>query len=328
MRRVLRALLRVVFVGAIGVISAHYFVPREQMARYMLIDGPDLDAPAEWLAEREARFDDITPGAEARIVWAGEEGAASDVVIVYLHGFSATAQEIRPVPDRVAEALGANLIFARLPGHGRSGAAMGAPRAGDWRDETARMLHLARGIGNRVVIIGTSTGGTLASYAATDTDMARDLAAVVLISPNYELANPLGWMLEMPFARLLVPLVAGTERRFDPINADHNTFWTTAYPTSATVTLGTLLRTTRARDVSGVSTPALFLFSDADQVISAPAVRDFAARWGGSTTLIPIAVPEEGGDPFNHVIAGDILSPALTDRVAEDITDWLRETLQ
>jgi hypothetical protein len=73
--------------------------------------------------------------------------------------------------------------------------------------------------------------------------------------------------------------------------------------------------------------PALFMFADTDQVISAPAARRFAQGWGGETTLIPVAVPEEGGDPFHHVIAGDILSPALTDRAVEDITNWLRETL-
>lgn len=328
MGRLLRRLLRGVVSLTIVVVSVVYFVPREQMARMAAVDDPDLSAPAEWLAEREARFEDITPGAEARIIWAGEEGAASDIVVLYVHGFSATSEEIRPVPDRVAEALGANLIFARLPGHGRGGAAMAEPRAGDWRDDTQSMLRLARGIGERVVVIGTSTGATLASYAAGDPDMARDVAAVVLISPNYGLAHPAGWVLEMPFARLWVPLLAGAERRFDPINADHGTYWTTSYPTSATVTLGTLLRMTRTRDYSGVTIPALFLFADTDQVISAPAVRDFAAGWGGPTTLIPIAVPSVGGDPFNHVIAGDILSPALTDRVVEDVTGWLLETLE
>ncbi|GAB5449187.1 alpha/beta hydrolase [Gymnodinialimonas sp.] len=327
MARLVARLLRAVAFAAIVVVTLIYFVPREQMARFRAVEDPNLEAPAAWLAAREARFDDITPGAEARIIWAGEEGAASDIVVLYLHGFSATSEEIRPVPDRVAAALGANLIFARLPGHGRSGDAMAEPRAGDWRDDTDSMLRLARGIGDRVVIIGTSTGATLASYAASEPEMARDVAALVLISPNYELAHPAGRMLEMPFARLWVPLVAGRERRFDPINAGHNSYWTTRYPTSATVALGTLLRTTRARDYSRLTIPALFLFSDADQVISAPAVREFAEGWGGPTTLIPVAVPEVGGDPFNHVIAGDILSPALTNRVVDEVTQWLRETL-
>ena len=323
MSKILRALALLLIL----VVSFLMFGPSEAVNRGVVSD-PDLSDPAGWLAAREGAFEDVTPGTEARIVWAGEEGASTQTVILYLHGFSATSEEIRPVPDRVAAALGANLIFARLPGHGRTGGAMAEPRAGDWLDDTEAMLRIARGIGDRVVIIGTSTGGTLASWAASDATMARDLAAVVLISPNYTLANPVGVLVEWPLARTWAPWVAGAQRSFEPLNDGHGTYWTTDYPTVATVTLGTFLREARARDYSGVNTPALFMFADTDQVISAPAVREFADGWGGPVTVVPVAVPDEGGDPFNHVIAGDILSPALTERVATDTIDWLRETLE
>ncbi|WP_224813976.1 carboxylesterase [Hasllibacter sp. MH4015] len=317
-----------VLLGLIALGLIFWFVaPREAVERGA-VEMPDLSDPDGWLSERETQYGDITEGTQARVVWAGEAGMPTPTVVLYLHGFSATSEEIRPVPDRVAEQLGANLIFARLPGHGRDGTAMAEPRAGDWVDEVATMLHLARGIGEDVVVMGTSTGATLATWAATDAEMADDVAAMVLISPNFVLANPAGGLLELPLARLWVPFVAGAERSFEPINDDHGAYWTTTYPTEATVTLGTLLRETRARDHSGVTIPALFLFSDADQVISAQAARDFAEGWGGPATLIPVAVPEEGGDPFNHVISGDILSPALTDRTVEDVTDWLRDVLQ
>lgn len=326
MRSVGRALVRLLVLLIVVGSGIWVLAPRERVERGA-VTMPDLSDPAGWLAERERAFDDITPGTEARIVWAGTEGLPTDTVILYLHGFSASSEEIRPVPDRVARALGANLIFARLPGHGRPGAAMAEPRAGDWVDDVAAMLILARGIGDRVVIIGTSTGATLAAWAATEPDMAADLAAVVLISPNFELANPAGELLEWPLARLWLPWVAGARRSFEPINEGHGSFWTTEYPTVATVTLGTLLRETRGRDFSGVDIPALFLFADTDRVISAPAVRAFADGWGGAATLIPVAVPDEGGDPFHHVIAGDILSPALTDRTVGLVTDWLRTQL-
>ncbi|MEJ6392329.1 alpha/beta fold hydrolase [Gymnodinialimonas sp. 2305UL16-5] len=326
MRKLGRVLGRLLALVVLVVLLFVFVLPPEQISREAPVE-PDLSDPAGWLAAREARFNDITNGTEARIIWAGAEGLPTDVVILYLHGFSASSEEIRPVPDRVAEALGANLIFARLPGHGRGCAAMAEPRAGDWLDETDAMLALARGIGERVVIMGTSTGGTLASWAATDDRMAQNLAALVLISPNYALANPAGGILELPLARQWVPLVVGAERTFEPINDLHGSFWTTRYPSSAAVTLGTLMREARARDYGSVDVPALFLFSDADQVVSAAAVRDFAANWGGASTLIPVAVPDEGGDPYNHVIVGDALSPAMTDRAVEDITNWLRDTL-
>ena len=60
---------------------------------------PGFDDPVAFLAAREGAVDDLRPGAEARIVWAGAVGQRSDLVVLYLHGFSAGPEEIRPVPD-------------------------------------------------------------------------------------------------------------------------------------------------------------------------------------------------------------------------------------
>ena len=322
MRRVGWILGRVAIVLAV-VLAVIAFAPGEGIEREAPAQFSD---PVGYLAARE-NAPDITEGVEARIVWAGDEGARTETVVLYLHGFSATSEEIRPVPDRVAEAFGANLVFARLTGHGRDGAAMGEARAGDWVADAELFLEVARRVGDRVVVIGTSTGATLAAYVLAEEAPSEAVEAVVMISPNIEVANPAGALLEMFGARIWVPWIAGAQRSFEPINEGQATYWTTQYPTVATVSMGTLLRETRARDYSAMEIPALFMLSDEDQVISAPAARDFAGRWGGDVTLIPVAVPEEGGDPFHHVIAGDILSPALTDRTVENIVNWLRETL-
>jgi alpha-beta hydrolase superfamily lysophospholipase len=281
-----------------------------------------MDDPAGVIADREAAHADIRPGAEARIHWAGAAGAVSEIAVLYLHGFSASAEEIRPVPDRVAAALEANLVFARLSGHGRSSAAMAEPRAGDWVADTALFLDIARAVGRRVLVIGTSTGGTLAAWAMTDPEMAENVAGVVLVSPNFAVADPAARFLEWPLARYWVPLVAGAERRFEPLNDAQAAHWTFAYPTVATVTLGTLLRDLRARDLGAARQPALFLFSEADRVVSAAATRAAAVRWGGPVTLAPQVLPDSGADPSAHVIAGDIVSPAMTEPVTRTILDW------
>lgn len=324
MRKLGKILARIVIVFVL-LVALLVFGPGEGIER---VDAPvQFDDPVSHLAAREGSFDNITEGVEARIVWAGDEGALTETVLLYLHGFSATSEEIRPVPDRVAEQMGANLVFARLTGHGQDGAALGAARAGDWVEDAELFLEIARQVGERVVVMGTSTGATLAAYTLVEEAHAEGVEAVIMISPNIEVANPAGPLLEMFGARYWVPWIAGAERSFEPMNDGHATYWTTQYPSVAAVSMGTLLRETRERDYSGVEIPALFIFADTDQVISAPAARDFAAGWGGETTVVPVAVPQDGGDPFHHVIAGDILSPALTDRTVEDVTNWLRETL-
>lgn len=54
----------------------------------------DLD---RYLAQSEAPFHDIVPGAEKIIVWANATKAKTPLSIVYLHGFSATRQETAPL---------------------------------------------------------------------------------------------------------------------------------------------------------------------------------------------------------------------------------------
>jgi hypothetical protein len=66
--------------------------------------------------------------------------------------------------------------------------------------------------------------------------------------------------------------------------------------------------------------PALFVFSDSDQVVRPDRTRQIAGRWGGAHELVPI---EGTGDPYNHVIAGDALSPSTTAFLAQRIFVWI-----
>ncbi|MEP3332842.1 hypothetical protein [Sedimentitalea sp.] len=97
----------------------------------------------------ESRYPDITPGTEKRVVWAGQSETRTPISILYLHGFSATSEEIRPVPDRIAQELGANLVFTRLRGHGRGGEAMAGATVADWMYDLAEGLAAARAKGGQ-----------------------------------------------------------------------------------------------------------------------------------------------------------------------------------
>ncbi|MDJ0631245.1 MAG: alpha/beta fold hydrolase [Rhodobacter sp.] len=276
-----------------------------------------------YFAEAEARFDDITPGVEKRVIWAGTPGARTGVSVVYIHGFSATSEEIRPVPDLVARALGANLVYTRLSGHGRDGAALAEPAAGDWLEDVAEALAAARAAGDRTLVIATSTGGTLAALAAMHPDLSASIDAIAFVSPNFAIANALSAILTWPGARWWVPLAAGTERAWQPLNDDHRRYWTTRYPTVALLPMMALVKHVAKQDPGRATVPAMFLFSDADAVVSAAATRDVADRWGGEVALAPQKLPP-GNDPYNHVIGGDVLSPGMTESVAKQIAGWAR----
>ncbi|HMO07618.1 MAG TPA: alpha/beta hydrolase [Paracoccaceae bacterium] len=242
--------------------------------------------------------------------------------MVYVHGFSADRQEVRPLPDLVAQGLGANLYFARLAGHGRTGEAMAQATPEDWMHDMAEALAIGRRIGDRVLVIGTSTGATLITVALADPAGTEGVAGVVLISPNYRLASGLSQaILDAPFVRAWGPLVAGSERSFEPLNEGHARQWTTRYPTAALFPMATLMRRARAIDLGSIAVPALFIQSPADRVVSAPETARVAAAWGGPTLLhAPDLTPQD--DPHAHVVAGDILSPSQTAPLAALVVDW------
>lgn len=318
---VMRWAVAVIVLFGIGVL----LLPRERVDTDISFDpasiGDDLDAH---LAALDAPFDDITPGVEKRIIWADAPGVPTEDVVVYIHGFSATSEEIRPVPDLVAAELGANLLFWRLAGHGRTGDAMAEPSAGDWIEDTAHALSVATRLGDSVTVLSTSTGGTLAAVAAIHPDLFGKFDRVIFVSPNFEIANPDARYLTWPGARHWIPVVAGTEREFEPITPDHGKYWTTRYPSVAVIPLGALVKFANAQDYSATRLPALFLFSDDDRVVSAKAARALAARWGGPATVAPQVIGDTD-DPFDHVIAGDILSPGMTDSIAAQILDWIED---
>ncbi len=322
MRKIVR-LLTLVLVGLAVAGSVFWQIgPREPVDVIPVFDAAALPADLDsYLAHREATVGGIVPGAEKRIHWARARGAQTPWAVVYLHGFSATAEEIRPVPDRVAAALGANLYFARLAGHGLGPDRFAGPTVNDWMIDTAEALAIGRRIGARVLVIATSTGGTLAAEAALQPELAGKIDGIVFISPNFGLQALAARLLDGPMARRWVAAVAGEERCFQPLNAVQARFWTTCYPTVALLPMAALVRHAVAQDYSGLRPPALFLFSPQDQVVSPEATEALAAGWGGSATVEKITVGATD-DPNSHLIAGDALSPSMTAPVAARIVDW------
>lgn len=278
----------------------------------------DLDS---YLADAEKDVPNLRENVQKRIVWAGAAGARTDLSVVYLHGYSATSVEIRPVTDHVADALDANLFYTRLAGHGRDGAAMAEPRGKDWLADTAEAIEIGRRIGDRILLIGTSTGGTLAAIASLDPEMKKDLAGVVLVSPNFEIANPVAKFLTLPGARWWAPKVAGETRSFEPRNAEQAKYWTTSYPTASTVSLAHLVSYADKLDYAKADVPALFMFSDQDQVVVPAKTRDVAAEWAGPVTLEVMQLGPDD-DAFAHLVAGDIASPGQNDHAVEAIVTW------
>lgn len=328
MKIVLKWLGRILLLLLMGGAALVLFGPHEEVDFTVPFAPEQLgDDVSAYFAAQESAFSDIVQGTEKRVLWAGEQGAKTAVSLVYIHGFSATSQEIRPVPDKVATALGANLVFTRLAGHGRSGDAMAEPSATDWMRDTAEALAVGRAVGEKVIVLSTSTGGTLAAAAALREDLVEDVAGMIFVSPNFALNSGAAKILTWPGVRWWGPLVAGKQRAFDAMNEDHAQYWTNSYPTVALLPMAALVKAVDRLDLARAGVPALFVISDADKVVRAAKTREIAGEWGGASEVLAVDMGE-GDDPNAHVIAGDILSPGQTERVSGAMVEWVQSVIK
>lgn len=289
----------------------------------------DETAPASltrYLAEAEGAVPRVRPGDERQIVWADPTAPGrTSVALVYLHGFSADRHEIEPVVSRLGRALDANVYFARLRGHGRDGAAMSEATAADWLDDTVEAVAIGNRIGDHVVLIGTSTGGTLATWAAARPESEGRIRAVALVSPNFHPKDRSSRVLLYPWGGALARIIVGTERCFTPENEVQQRHWTTCYPTSALLPMMALVERVRTTDLSTLRVPVLLVYSPRDQVVDATETERVLERLPAG--LVRTHVVEGSGDPARHVLAGDILSPETTAQLEGVLESFVRDVV-
>jgi len=285
---------------------------------------PELPENIEaWLADTEQEITAqyaLIPETEKRVSWHGEAGERTPYAVVNLHGFSATRQETAPLAERVAAALGANLFETRLAGHGHTEQPMHAVSAEAWLADTAEALAIGARLGDKTVVIGTSTGGTLA-LAMSGHQSAATVSDIVVISPNVQPSDGKAAWLTRPAGPLLARLIAGDTRSWQAHNEQQARYWTTSYPIDAAVEVMRLVDLLQSQLPLRLEQNLLVLLSPGDTVVSPEATKEAFERIDAPRKrLIEIS---DAGDPSNHVLAGDILSPDSTDDIAAAIVEFV-----
>ena len=287
----------------------------------------DLQLPADldrYLASNEARYPDITPNTEKTIVWAYPDKRKTALSVIYLHGFSASRQETAPLSDEIATQLGANLFYTRLSGHGRGGSAMAEASVNDWLNDSQEALQIGAQLGERVIVIATSTGATLATWLATQ-PQSKSVLAYAMISPNFAPKDPAAQVLTWPWASHFAPLLIGPEHHWQPRNAEQARYRSHRFPTQALLPMMGLVDYVDELPVQNIKTPLLMIYSADDQVVSPAATEQMFARFG-STPKQLLALTDTQDDS-HHVLAGAILSPRDTPRVAAAIMQFIQPLL-
>ena len=272
-----------------------------------------------YLEKREKEVLGLQPGVCKEVTWAEKRGKKTKFSIIFLHGFTASKFELSPFPNAIALGLNANIYNARLSGHGCGGEALGKVKVKDWVFDLSEALEIGRKIGEKIIIIGSSTGGTLATVAASE----KNVSGIIFVSPNFKVRYRFFQIFTLGFARFWIPLIFGKYREFQPISKEHAIYWTTRYPIVAVVTMATLVKKVVSQNFDKKNCPALFIVSEEDKVVDAKKTLKIAEQWGGKS-FVNLVKCGPYDDPNSHVLAGDIKSPTQTEKLVKTSLAWIK----
>ncbi len=172
--------------------------------------------------------------------------------IVYLHGFLASQGEGLPLHRDIAKKFGCNLYLSRLAEQGLDTVDQMINLTADEYWESAKQaLAIGLRLGKKVILIGTSTGASLAlQLAAAYPD---SVAALILLSPNIAIHDPNAWVLNNHWGLQIARKVAGSDYLSSPKDWGplFRQYW---YPRSrleGAVALEELLETTMNKETFG-----------------------------------------------------------------------------
>jgi alpha-beta hydrolase superfamily lysophospholipase len=321
-QRLLLLLLVLVLLGA----AAYVLGPRNDFGPFMPSarqqPPQDITQLSDWIQMSESAFADIKPDNAKGIVWAATPGQRTRWSVVYIHGFSASRLETAPLAEAVASQLGANVFYTRLTGHGRAnGDAMGEATPQDWMADTLEAVQIGQTLGERVLLISCSTGGTLATWLGTSADAAR-VAAHVFVSPNFGPKDKRSEIVNGPWGRKIALIVQGATRSWTPESAQEANAWTPSYPTKAIFPMMALVKSVRDSDLSLFQTPVLVLYSERDETVDTSELKAAFTRLGSARKSIePVAYSKSKGQ---HVLAGAIKDPDAVAPMTETIVQWVK----
>ena len=321
--------LKITF-GILILLSVTYFygpvMPEPKLTRMLPVVAGNV---GEYVSHLEAA-EKVRPGNEAKIIWASDSThAQTEYVLLYLHGFSASRMEGYPVNEDFPKRYGCNAYLSRLASHGLITDNPLIDMTPDRLYESAKQaLVIAGQLGQKVIIMGTSTGGTLALKLAADfPDMVYGL---ILYSPNIKIKSKASILLSKPWGLQVARLNFGgdfRESKEDP-SSEPCKYWYCRYRAEGPVYLQQLIDATMKKVIFAKVKCPLFMgyyFKDKqhqDQTVDVKAALEmFQQVSTPDTEKRAQAFPEAGG----HVIACYLTSKSVgevasaTNKFAEEV---------
>jgi pimeloyl-ACP methyl ester carboxylesterase len=186
---------------------------------------------------------------------------------------------------------------------------------------------IGKQLGKKVILMSTSTGGTLALKLAA---AYPEIAGLILLSPNIAINEPNAWLLNNHWGLQIARVVGGKYFKAKDTTALFAQYWNNKYRMEALVQLEELLETTMKESTfKKVTQPALLLYYYKDEEHQDPVVKVSAMKRMFSQLSTPdslkrqVAIPNAG----NHVIGSYVKSKDVQ-KVGEECEKFAVEVLK
>ncbi|NOS93933.1 MAG: alpha/beta hydrolase, partial [Cyclobacteriaceae bacterium] len=193
----------------------------------------------KYVALQESKHQ-LKPDNEARIIWADSSKKKTPYSVVYIHGFSASQEEGDPIHKSFAKKFGCNLYLARMADHGVDTTNQLQYFSPDrWWASSKEALAIGKALGDKVILMSTSTGGTMSIMLAAE--YPQDVYAMINMSPNIEINDGNAWLLNNPWGLQIARQVIGGDSRVFPPDSLKDKYWNNNYRLEAIVQLQELV---------------------------------------------------------------------------------------
>jgi pimeloyl-ACP methyl ester carboxylesterase len=312
-------------------IIVYFLGPKPSFPKYeMALPAVPTDARQleKYISDHEA-LHKLKPDNEARITWLNDSlKEKTEYAVVYIHGFSASREEGDPVHYDFAKKFGCNLFLARLEDHGIDTTEPLLMVTADRLWNSAKEAYaIGKQLGKKIILMATSTGGTLALRLAAEYP---EIAGLILLSPNIAINDANAWLLNNHWGLQMANLIQGKYVHAKDTTAVYAKYWYPKYRMESAVELEELLETSMKESTfQKVKQPALVLYYYRDEDHQDPVVKVSAIKrmFGQLATAADqkrlIAVPDAG----DHVIGSYIKSKDVK-KVEEECDKFAMEILK
>lgn len=315
--------LRWIGIFILFLILIYFLGPEPSAPRYDLTlpNVPSESAQLEKFISEHESLHKLKPDNEARIVWVNDSlKNQTEYAIVYLHGFSASEEEGNPVHRSFAAKFGCNLYLSRLEDHGVDTTEPMLYLTADRLWNSAKEAYaIGKQLGKKVILMATSTGGTLALKLAAEYP---EIAGLILLSPNIAINDPNAWVLNNHWGLQIARMIQGKYVRSKDTTALCAKYWYTRYRMESAVQLEELIETSMKESTfEKIKQPTLVLYyykdeEHQDEVVKVAAMKRMFRQLGTPENQKRlIAVPDAG----DHVIGSSIKSKDV--KKVEDESD-------